>query len=262
MSKEKKQLGLEVKLPGCDEFVPLGKDQYTRIYEDSLGQRLLIILDESAELLEPGGVKTQEGKEEDALKGEMVGLIKSITQLGRSAGIHMVLAPLRLSTRIPLYGGGSTTMKDVRLGDTLIDRNGNPTKVISLAPIKMSEVMFEILLEKDSRVVKVASDGEHRFPVMVRGSEEACHMTRVEALYRQGYNLKFIGMDDLWNVVSIDRIENELVRCIEVDNEEHLFAIVGDGVDVGKGGGDENYAIEHQIIFTFNTQRNDASIIP
>lgn len=90
-----KQIGLEVKLPGCDEFVPLGKAQYNRIYSDDLGPRLLVIADECAELLEPSGVKTTEGKEEDAMKQEIVMLIKSVTQLGRSAGIHMALATQR-----------------------------------------------------------------------------------------------------------------------------------------------------------------------
>lgn len=94
-NKKNRQLGLEVKLPGCNEFVPLGKAQYNRIYSDDIGPRLLIIADECAELLEPGGVKTTEGKEEDALKAEIVGLMKSITQLGRSSGIHMVLATQR-----------------------------------------------------------------------------------------------------------------------------------------------------------------------
>lgn len=86
---------LEVKLPGCEEFVPLGKSQYNRIYHDDIGPRLLIIADECAELLEPSGLKTEEGKEEDALKQEVVMLMKSITQLGRSSGIHMVLATQR-----------------------------------------------------------------------------------------------------------------------------------------------------------------------
>lgn len=94
------QIGLEVKLPGCSEFVPLGKDQYNRIYSDDLGPRLLIVCDEAAELLEPGGVKTTEGKEEDALKQEIVGLMKSITQLGRSSGIHMVICTQRNDSSI------------------------------------------------------------------------------------------------------------------------------------------------------------------
>ena len=52
-------------------------------------------MSEAAELLEPGGVKTVEGREEDAQKAEIVGLMKSITQLGRSSGIHMVIASQR-----------------------------------------------------------------------------------------------------------------------------------------------------------------------
>ena len=93
--KGPKQLGLEVRLPGCEKFVPLGKAQYNRVYLDDIGPRLLIIVDECAELLEPSGVKTTEGKEEDALKQEITGLMKSITQLGRSSGIHMVVCTQR-----------------------------------------------------------------------------------------------------------------------------------------------------------------------
>lgn len=33
----KKAIGLEIKFPGCDEFVPIGKDQVKRIYSDDLG---------------------------------------------------------------------------------------------------------------------------------------------------------------------------------------------------------------------------------
>lgn len=98
--KQHKQIGLEIKLPGCEEFVPIGKSQYKQIYKDDIGPRLLIVADECAELLEASGVKTEEGKEEDALKAEMDGLIKSITQLGRSSGIHMILATQRNDARI------------------------------------------------------------------------------------------------------------------------------------------------------------------
>lgn len=84
-----------VRFPGCSEFVPLGRSQYRRIYKDDLGPRMLTIIDECAELLQPTGLKTTEGKEEDALKQEIVGLIKSITQLGRSSGMHVVITTQR-----------------------------------------------------------------------------------------------------------------------------------------------------------------------
>lgn len=89
------QLGLEVRFPGCENFVPLGKDQYKRIYLDSLGPRAIMVLDECGELFQPSGVKTQEGKEEDELKTELIGLIQSITQMGRSSGMHVILCTQR-----------------------------------------------------------------------------------------------------------------------------------------------------------------------
>jgi DNA segregation ATPase FtsK/SpoIIIE-like protein len=86
---------VKVKLPGCSEFVPLGKDQYTRVYKDDIGPRLLIVIDEAAELLTPSGGRSQEDKEEDAEKAEAVTIMKSITQLGRSSGIHMIICTQR-----------------------------------------------------------------------------------------------------------------------------------------------------------------------
>lgn len=88
---------LEIHMPNAPEntYVPLSKYQINRKYEDEVGARLVIIIDEVAELLQPSGVKTEAGKEEDALKQEIVGLIQSITQLGRSGGIHCILATQR-----------------------------------------------------------------------------------------------------------------------------------------------------------------------
>lgn len=90
---------IEVMLPGGTDFILLNKNVCKRVYKDEF-PKLLIILDEVAELLQPSGVKTEEGKAEDALKNEIVGHIQSITQLGRSAGIHMILATQRNDAKI------------------------------------------------------------------------------------------------------------------------------------------------------------------
>lgn len=252
----RKQIGLEVKLPGCEEFVPLGKSQYNRVYLDDIGPRLLIVADECAELLEPSGVKTTDGKEEDALKAEIVGLMKSITQLGRSAGIHMVLAPLRLSTVIPLYNGGYTTMKEVQLGDLLIDKNGNPTEVISLAPIKISESMYEIEFILNEEVILIGADGDHNFPIFI-GDSLNYNKVKVSEMYdlMKDNDIYVLGQGAAKLKISkMEKIYNEIVRCIEVNNEEHIFAICGEG------GGLVNNT--RDFICSYNTQRNDASIIP
>ena len=86
---------LEVKLPGGNDFIKINKNVIKRVYNDDLGGPLLIIVDEAAELLMKTKIKTEEGKEEDGLKSEIESLIQSITQLGRSAGIHCLICTQR-----------------------------------------------------------------------------------------------------------------------------------------------------------------------
>ncbi len=93
---------LKVHMPDSPdgEMVYVGPDQVKRVYEDGVGSRLLLVVDEVAELLMPTGVKTEAGKAEDALKQEIQMLIQSLTQLGRSAGVHLILATQRNDTTI------------------------------------------------------------------------------------------------------------------------------------------------------------------
>jgi len=59
------------------------------------GAALLVMVDEAGELLSPSGVKTEEGKHDDELKGEAQMIIGSIARLGRAAGVHLVIATQR-----------------------------------------------------------------------------------------------------------------------------------------------------------------------
>lgn len=88
---------LKIHMPNAPEgkMTVVGTDQIKRVYEDAIGARLLIIVDEMAELMQPSGVKTEQGKQLDALKQEIGMIIQSLTQLGRSGGVHMVLATQR-----------------------------------------------------------------------------------------------------------------------------------------------------------------------
>ena len=233
--KKHKQLGLEVKLPGMEDFKPLGKGQYNQIYADDIGPRLLTIIDECAELLEPSGVKTSEGKEEDAMKQEITMLIKSITQLGRSSGMHLVIAPLSIDTIIPLCNGKFKTMLTIKPGDFVYDSNMSPTKVLSLSEVKESKTLYKIRLTNSENVDKeviIKADEAHRFPVFNENSGKIEILTTDE-IYRLTNmgtmdKIKFVGVKNKkFNILSIEIIENELVRCIEIDSENHLFVIVG-----------------------------------
>lgn len=88
---------LKIHMPNTekDVYAELGRTQIRRVYNDDIGARLLIIIDEATELLQPTGVKSEAGKEEDGLKQEISMIIQSITQLGRAAGVHVALAMQR-----------------------------------------------------------------------------------------------------------------------------------------------------------------------
>lgn len=80
-----------------EHWIPVNKHCVDKVYSDSM-PRLLIVCDEIAELTGKSGIKTTEGKAEDALKDEIISNIQSITQLGRSAGIHCILCTQRCET--------------------------------------------------------------------------------------------------------------------------------------------------------------------
>lgn len=77
-----------------EHWLPINKHSVDKCYTDSM-PRLLIVVDEIAELTQKSGLKTADGKAEDAAKDEIISNIQSITQLGRSSGIHCILCTQR-----------------------------------------------------------------------------------------------------------------------------------------------------------------------
>jgi len=92
---ESKLKTFQVKLPDGADFLPINKNGVVRVYEDEIGTPIIIIIDEAAELLQKGS-----DKKENALKVEIEGIIQSITQLGRSSGIHIIITTQRNDTSI------------------------------------------------------------------------------------------------------------------------------------------------------------------
>ena len=87
---------LEIQLDD-EHWIPVNKNCVDKCYTDEM-PRLLIVVDEIAELTQHSGIKTAEGQADDALKDEIISNIQSITQLGRSAGIHCILCTQRCET--------------------------------------------------------------------------------------------------------------------------------------------------------------------
>ena len=82
-----------------EHWIPVNKNCVDKIYTDSM-PRLIIVVDEIAELTQLSGLKTTEGKAEDALKMEIISIIQSLTQLGRSSGIHCILCTQRNDAKV------------------------------------------------------------------------------------------------------------------------------------------------------------------
>lgn len=70
---------LEIQLDG-EHWIPVNKNCVDKCYTDEM-PRLLIVVDEIAELTGKSGIKTTEGRNEDSLKDEIISNIQSITQV-------------------------------------------------------------------------------------------------------------------------------------------------------------------------------------
>lgn len=79
---------VEVCLNG-EAWITVNMNCVSYIYEDEM-KLLLVIVDELAELTMMSGLKDAKSKEEDEMKSEIISILTSIAQLGRSAAVHVI----------------------------------------------------------------------------------------------------------------------------------------------------------------------------
>lgn len=92
-------MSIRVKTP-AGVWIDVSKHTTKHGYSDSLGPALLVVVDELAELSTKSGGSTPEEKAQDEMRAEIIYIIQSVTQLGRSAGIHMSLVTQRNDAKI------------------------------------------------------------------------------------------------------------------------------------------------------------------
>lgn len=116
-----------------DEMAKLGINDFNKLTGDRQG--LMVMVDEMGELLSTSGVKTDEGKAEDELKGEAKMIIGSIARLGRAAGVHLLLATQRPDATIlpgetkAQFGGRANCGRTDTNASSMILDNGEGTRV-------------------------------------------------------------------------------------------------------------------------------------
>lgn len=247
---------IEIQLPGGDgSYVLLNKNQCDRIYKDDLGGALFLVIDEVAELLMPEKVKTPEGKETDRLKQECVMLIQSITQLGRAAGIHCVLAtqrndttiipgviqnnPLSLDTKLRVLRGpkGQENEIIINIGDLykydkVMGTDGS-WHDINLQDIHIPDKMYKLtfttgFFEENRITCEVKCSGDHKWMVYDNMNCRMGVFTTYELLSDPFTMLYNIGVSDGPMISRVEEIEPEPVRCLEVlGTEDNQFEILG-----------------------------------
>ena len=129
---------------------------------------------------------------------------------------------LKLDTPLPTPTGW-TTMGDVAVGDLLIGADGRPTRVVAATEVMIGRPCFEIEFSDGSVIV---ADAEHQWPT-ARGVVTTAQLQigadvvgalRVRQLVGVGAPIR-----REFGVADVRPIESVPVRCVEVDNEDHLY---------------------------------------
>ena len=191
--------------------------------------------------------------------GELAWVINSFKGEGRSLYVYedgkkaktvdspsapqalVVGGPLGLNTIIPTINGYKT-MKTIEVGDEVFGYDNKPVKVVEVLDIHEPKETYSLLFaDENNNIINVVSDEIHRFPVLKEHKIEPVHC---KDLIEDNI---IIGNNN-FRLISKNKIKNELVRCIKVDSEEHIFLITDKEEDWNGGKSYPYYAI-----YTYNT---------
>lgn len=140
------------------------------------GRALMVMVDEYGEAASPTGTKTDEGKADDAMKGEIQMLVGSIARLGRAAGVHLAVATQRpdakmlpgetkfLDIKTPIITGQCVkTMEEIELGDEIFDENGTRANVVNMTETMYGNKVYKINFT--SAIDPIIAGAPHKWPV-------------------------------------------------------------------------------------------------
>lgn len=140
----------------------------------------------------------------------------------------VVGSPLGLNTIIPTTKGFKT-METIEVGDVVFGLDDKLSKVVQVHEIHWSDDVYELTFSNEAygKDIKIISDGVHRFPVMkyIRykvGDNEFFKPVQCKDLIPGSY---VIGGNRILRFDKREKVEPQKVRCITVDNEEHIFKV-------------------------------------
>lgn len=111
-------------------------------------------------------------------------------------------------------------IRDVKVGDYVMGRDGKWHKVIEKTNCKIAYNMFEITFSNG----KVKCSDTHQWNIFINDKE---YITDTLGLYQEldFYKGRHIGSIDGPTLEDVKKIDPEIVQCITTDAKDHQFAI-------------------------------------
>lgn len=138
----------------------------------------------------------------------------------------VVGGPLGLGTIIPTTDGYKT-METIEVGDTVFGLDNTLSKVTQVYEIHMSDEVYELQFTNAFTSIKVISDDIHRFPVIthIRDNKQDTDFFKPVHCKDLEVGMCIVGGTRDFVLDKKIKIAPQKVRCITVDNDQHIFKI-------------------------------------
>lgn len=135
---------------------------------------------------------------------------------------------LCLETELPTPNG-FIKLKDLKEGDDLFDENGNICQTTKLHPINTSPEAYRITFD-DGTTVDACADHLWKIYINEINNLNIVRVKNTKFIYNNiSKNIKlksFIsGIEQIFKIISVEKIESKPMRCITVNSASHLFLI-------------------------------------
>lgn len=232
---------IEVCLNGTD-WIEVNYNCVNYIYSDEM-KMLVTIVDELAELTQLSGSKDQKSKDQDMLRTEIVSLIASITQLGRSAAIHAIVCtqkpsavilptvirsnPLALDT-VVVTDSGDKLLRDITLNDKVFGTDNKFHKILDITPTHTPKTVYKITFTNGT----VTCSDVHQWTVQNNDNTYE-YVTETEDLFinQDWYienDIRFGRYEDNIRLVRVSRVPAVDCACITTNSSDSQFLIYTD----------------------------------
>ena len=232
---------IEVCLNGTD-WIEVNYNCVNYIYSDEM-KMLVTIVDELAELTQLSGSKDQKSKDQDMLRTEIVNLIASITQLGRSGAIHAIVCtqkpsavilptlirsnPLALDT-VVVTDSGDKLLRDITLNDKVFGTDNKFHKILDITPTHTPKTVYKITFTNGA----VTCSDVHQWTVQNKDNTYE-YVTETEDLFinQDWYienDIRFGRYEDNIRLVRVSRVPAVDCACITTNSSDSQFLIYTD----------------------------------